>query len=153
VNVAVLSGTGVESQATKAAAQLQQLGFQISATGTGKYQGPLSETLVTYSSPAKEAQAQAVAHQLSGAVIMAQGPTPAGSDVAVTTGSNFSVNPPPPPPAAGPATTGAPHPTTTPTPPVGTSSAGNQLGPPTPPTTPLAPFDPRSCSPSGGPGP
>jgi LCP family protein required for cell wall assembly len=152
VNVAVLSGTGVESQATKAAAQLQQLGFQISATGTGKYQGPLSETLVTYSSPAKEAQAQTVAHQLSGAVIMAQGPTPAGSDVAVTTGSTFSVNPPPPP-AAGPATAGAPQSTTTTTAPAATSSASNQLSPPTPPTTPLAPFDPRSCSPTGGPGP
>ena len=155
VNVAVLSGTGVESQATKTAAQLQELGFQISATGTGKYQGSLSETLVTYSSPAKEAQAQAVAHQLSGAVIMAQGPTPAGSDVAVTTGSNFSVNPPPPPPppTAGPSTTGGAQPTTTTTTPSGTSSASNQLGAPTAPTTPLAPFDPRSCTPSGGPGP
>jgi LCP family protein required for cell wall assembly len=149
VNVAVLSGTGVESQATTAAGQLAVLGFHISSTGVGTYQGPLAETLVTYSGPAKEAQAQAVAHQLSGAVVMAQGPTPPGADVAVITGSNFTVHTPPPPsppPTAGPSTS-SPPPTTA------TTAPNGQLGAPTPPTTPLAPFDPRSCTPSGGPGP
>ncbi len=154
VNVAVLSGTGSPSQATTTASQLEALGFHISSAGTGTYQGPLSETIVTYANPAKEAQAQAVAHRLSGAVVLAQGPTPPGADVSVTTGSNFSVNPPPPPsppPGIAPSSTSPPQ-TTTPAP-AATSSASNQLGAPTPPTTPLAPFDPRSCTPSGGPGP
>jgi LCP family protein required for cell wall assembly len=154
VNVAVLSGTGVSSRADTAASQLQTLGFHISSTGTGTYQGPLSETLVTYAAPANEAAAQAVAHNLSGSVVLAQGPTPPGSDVSVTTGSDLTVNPPPaptPPPAAGSSTTAAP--TTTTTTPSGSSSANSPLGAPTPAVTPLAPFDPRSCSPSGGPGP
>jgi LCP family protein required for cell wall assembly len=154
VNVAVLSGTGVASRADTAASELQTLGFHISTTGTGTYQGPLSETLVTYAGRANEAAAQTVAHNLSGAVVMAQGPTPPGSDVSVTTGSDFTVNLPPaptPPPAAGSPTTAAP-PTPTTTTPAGTS-ANSQLGAPTPAITPLAPFDPRSCAPSGGPGP
>ncbi|HMC04175.1 MAG TPA: LytR C-terminal domain-containing protein, partial [Actinomycetota bacterium] len=155
VNVAVLSGTGVASQATATASQLEALGFHISETGTGTYQGALSETVVTYASPAKEAQAQAVAHQLSGAVVLAQGPTPPAADVSVTTGSNFSVHPPPPPgppPGAGPSTS-SPQPTTTTTTPAAAPPASNQLGAPTQATTPLAPFDPRSCTASGGPGP
>jgi LCP family protein required for cell wall assembly len=152
VNVAVMSGTGVASQAATTAAQLQVLGFHISSTGVGKYQGSPSETVVTYSGPASEAQAQAVAQRLSGSVVLAQGPTPPGAEVSVTTGSNFSVNQPPapsPPPAAGRPSGTAPS-TTTPT--AGTSMANTQLGAPTPATTPLAPFDPRSCTPSGGPG-
>jgi LCP family protein required for cell wall assembly len=155
VNVAVLSGTGVPSRAATTAAQLQTLGFHITTTGSGTYQGPLSETVVTYASPANQAAAQTVAHNLSGAVVLAKGPTPPGSDVSLTTGSDFTVNPPPapsPPPAAGPATS-APPTTTTTAPPASTSSSSNQLGAPTPATTPLAPFDPRSCTPSGGPGP
>jgi LCP family protein required for cell wall assembly len=154
INVAVLSGIGEPRQAATAAAQLQTLGFHASTTGTGTYQGSVSETVVTYAGPANEAAAQTVAHNLSGAVVLAQGPTPPGSEVSVTTGSNFTVNPPPapsPPPAAGPSTSAAP--TTTTTTPSSATSASNQLGPPTPPTTPLAPFDPRSCTPSGGPGP
>jgi hypothetical protein len=154
VNVAVLSGTGVPSRAATAAAQLQVLGFHASTTGTGTYQGPLSETLVTYSGPANEAAAQTVAHSLSGTVVLAQGPTPPGFNVSLTTGSDFTVNPPPapsPPPVSGPSTSTAP--TTTTTAPANTSSASNQLGAPTPATTPLAPFDPRSCTSSGGPGP
>jgi hypothetical protein len=154
VNVAVLSGTGVASQAATTSAQLQVLGFHISSTGVGKYQGSPAQTLVTYSSPASEAKAQAVAHVLSGSVVLAQGPTPPGADVSLTTGSNFGVNPPPapsPPPAAGPAS-GAAAPATT-SPPAGTSMANSQMGAPTPATTPLAPYDPRSCTPSGGPGP
>ena len=86
---------------------------------------------------------------------LAQGQTPPGSDVSVTTGSDFTVNQPPapsPPPVAGPSTSPAP-PTTTTTAPSSTSSGSSQLGAPTPATTPLAPFDPRSCTPSGGPGP
>ncbi len=155
VNVAVLSGTGEPSQAATAAAELQVLGFHTSTTGTGTYQGPLSETVVTYSSPSSEAAAQTVAHNLSGAVVLAQGPTPPGTDVSVTTGSDFTVNQPPapsPPPAAGPSASASPSTTTTSTP-AGTSTTSNQLGAPTPATTPLAPFDPRSCTPSGGPGP
>jgi hypothetical protein len=154
VTVAVLSGTGVSSRADTAASQLQTLGFHISTTGTGTYQGSLSETLVTYAGPANEAAAQTVAHSLSGSVVLAQGPTPAGSDVSVTIGSDVTVNPPPappPPPATGSSTTAAP--TTTTTAPAGSSSANSELGAPTPAVTPLAPFDPRSCTPSGGPGP
>ena len=153
--MAVLSGTGVASQATTTASQLEVLGFHISSTGTGTYQGSLAETVVTYSSPEKEAEAQTVAHQLSGAVVLAQGPTPPGADVSVTTGSNFGVHPPPPPaprPTVPPATSSPAPTTTTTTTPAGTSSASNQLGAPTPATTPLAPFDPRSCTASGGPG-
>ena len=94
-----------------------------------------------------EAAAQLVASSISGAVIMAFDPTQvtSGAQVTVVTGTQFSVNPP----AAGgtAATVGTPGPTTTST----TSSGAFQA--PSAAVTPLQPWDPRSCTASGGEGP
>jgi hypothetical protein len=145
VTVSVENGSGTYNQANTTAAGLQALGFQIGTIGDTNPVGQEAETVVYYSSktPAQLAAAQAVANSLSGAVIMAQDPTQVqpGSEVTVVTGTDFTVNPPPPSPSA-PSTT-----TTTTTPP------SNAFAPPTSTVSPLQPWDPRSCTPSGGEGP
>ncbi|HEX4244521.1 MAG TPA: hypothetical protein VHY77_03050, partial [Acidimicrobiales bacterium] len=97
--------------------------------------------------------AQAVAHSLSGAVIMALGPTSDGARVTVVTGTQFAVNSPAPTPtspsttapiSAGSATGAA---STT-----GAASATTGFLPPTTSTQALQAWDPRSCTAAGGPG-
>ncbi len=138
--------------------------------------------MVTYSkhTAADEAAAQLVAGSLSGSVIMAYGPTTDGADVTVTTGTGFSVDASAPA-AAGSTTTAPPTTTTTAAPATsstGTSSTGTSstatastatasttttappatpnadsgFDPPSSPDEPLSAWDPRSCTPSGGPG-
>jgi len=138
VTVSVLNGTGISGQAASTAAALGALGLDIVGTGDSRPVGAVSETTVTYTA-GHEADAERVAHDLNGAVVMSLGPTSDGADVTVVTGSDFSVVA-----AAGtpPASSGAVP---------GTGSA--ILAPPTPPTQALAPFDPRSCTASGGEGP
>ncbi len=94
VTVSVLNGTGTYTQATDTSNALGQLGFHMVGTGTSTPVGQESETLVTYAqrTPTDEAAAQAVARSLSGAVILAYGPTADGAQVTVTTGSDFTVN-------------------------------------------------------------
>ncbi len=151
VTVSVMNGTGVYNQASDTATSLGALGFHIGTIGDTTPVGEQSETVVYYSSmqPNELAAAQTVANSMSGAVILSLNPSqvPAGSDVAVVTGSDFSVNPPPPPPSASTSTTTAP--TTTSTAPSGQSGV---FAPPTPTVEPLAPWDPRSCTSSGGEG-
>jgi LCP family protein required for cell wall assembly len=162
VKVSVLNGTGVSQQATATAASLKTLGFSATAAGDSPPVGSQSETVVYYSSttPSEMAAAQAVAHALSGYVITALDPsmvTP-GAQVTVVTGTNFSVNrPPPPAPAttsAGAVRSAAATPTTGP---AAASTSGANASTvagngPTPPVEPLAPWDPRSCTPTGGEG-
>jgi LCP family protein required for cell wall assembly len=162
INVTVQNGTGTPNQATTTAVALDQLGFHAVPTSDAATTGPISETVVYYSSPTSRPQAQAVARALSGVVVMAQGPTQAGASVTVVTGSDFAVNTPKPQTPV-PATTTLPVanrsgrasksiPTTTTTIP-NPAITSRRLSTPTASTSTLAEFDPRSCTPSGGPGP
>jgi LCP family protein required for cell wall assembly len=156
VTVSVLNGTGVANQAATTATALGALGFHVNGTGDTPSVSRHSETVVYYSSKSASelAAAQTVAHSLSGAVIMALNPKmiSAGAQVTVVTGTSFSVNPPAAPPTttttAGPGTHATTVPTTTTTVP---TTAG--FSRPTQSVEPLAPWDPRSCTPSGKPGP
>ncbi len=158
VTVSVLNGTGAYNQATDTAAALQALGFRIGTLGDTPSPAAQSETVVYYSArtAAEEAAAQAVERSLSGAVIMAYDPTkvPTGSQVAVVTGTTFSVNPPPTPPGtAAPGTGGRSGGAPTTSTPTTSAPASGPFAAPTPPVEQLAPWDPRSCGPHGTPGP
>jgi len=158
VTVSVMNGSGAYNQATTTSQSLQALGFKIGTVGDAAPVGQEAETVVYYSSktPAELAAAQAVANSMTGAVIMAEDPTQVkpGSQVTVVTGTQFSVNAPPatstPTSVGGAAVTPAqPTTTTTTTPPSGNSGA---FAAPTQTVEPLQPWDPRSCTPSGGEG-
>ncbi len=168
VTVSVLNGSGAYNQGADTAFALHALGFQIAGVGDATKVGTQAETVVSYDqlTPAAEAAAQAVARSLSGAVIMAYEPSSTTSyattsassspaEVTVTTGTQFSVNPPAP--VAPPTTAG--HSTTTTTTSHGSTTSTTQApttGPfaaPTPAIEPLAPWDPRSCTATGGEGP
>ena len=161
VTVSVLNGTGAYNQATDTSDALQALGFHMVGVGDTPSAGAESETVVYYAtkSPGDQAAAQAVARSLSGSVITALGPTSDGAQVTVVTGTQFSVNPPAVPPATGSPTTSAAGTSSTTTAPAtttttttsGTAAAGPFLAP-TAAVTPLQPWDPRSCSATGGPG-
>lgn len=147
--VSVVNGSGVADQATTTADGLRALGFDATAEGNAPSSASPSETVVYYpaNNSAAQARAEAVANELSGAVVMAMGPTTGGTDVTVVTGSDFSVSTPPSPTPVAPAvSTVAPTRTTT-------TTSTSSLAPPTAATQPLAPFDPRSCTASGGEGP
>jgi hypothetical protein len=147
-----LNGTGAADQAGTTAQALGGLGFDILGTGDATSVGQPSETLVTYAqrTPADEAAAQAVAATLSGAVMLDYGPTTDGAQVTVTTGTNFTVNPTATPVASTTTTTqglaGSPASTTTTTPASSVFSAPSQS------VEALQPWDPRSCTASGGEG-
>ena len=167
VTVSVQNGTDQSNQAASTASALQALGFQISGTGNVTPTGPQSETVVYYGSnnPNVVAGAQAVARSMTGSVILAYDPTQVtnGAMVTVVTGTNFAVNAPapPPPPTTTPPPTTKPkpghHTTTTTVPPTTTTTVpapvSNGFTQPTQAIEALQPWDPRSCTPSGGEGP
>ena len=171
VSVSVENGSGVYGQATQTAQALSGLGFNVVSTGTTTPVGQEAETVVTYAhrTAADEAAAQLVARSLSGSVIMAYGPTPGGATVTVTTGTGFTVDTSAPAPASATSTTepSAKATTTTTTAPSATTvtpttatatttdaTPANAEGfaAPSSSNEPLSPWDPRSCTPSGGPG-
>ncbi len=167
VTVSVVNGSGVYDQAAQTAGALDGLGFQATATGDAQPVGEEAETVVSYDQldPTVEAAAQAVARSMSGAVIMAYVPpsttssttAPAGgAEVTVTTGTQFAVNPPAPPApptttarAASPTTTVPGTSTTTTT----TAPTSGEFSAVSAPVEALQPWDPRSCTASGGEGP
>jgi LCP family protein required for cell wall assembly len=157
VSVSVLNGSGGDDQAASTAQALSALGFDIVGTGDTEIVAQQVETLVTYGqrTPADEAAAQAVADSLTGEVTLAYGPTTDGAQVTVTTGTDFSVNPPAPPPTTtttGRGSTTSPStapPTTTTT----TLPSDGEFSAPSQAVEALAPWDPRSCTPTGGEGP
>jgi LCP family protein required for cell wall assembly len=159
VTVSVVNGTGLPEQATTTASALQALGFSTVGVGDAPSVGSQSETVVSYADPSKEAAAERVARSLAGAVILADGPTVDGADVTVTTGSDFSVNPPassvPSSVGAGAATTSGSAASSGSA--SGASASGTRasgaFSAPTPATEGLQPWDPRSCTASGGEGP
>jgi LCP family protein required for cell wall assembly len=150
VTVSVLNGSGVTNQATTTSTALAALGFTMVGVGDSPPVGAQAETVVYYASrtSANMAAAQAVAKSLSGAVIMALGPTTDGAQVTVVTGTQFTVNTPATP-AAPAATTGA---TATTAPAVAASATTTTTTPsngafqaPTAAVSPLQPWDPRAC--------
>ena len=152
VTVSVLNGTGVTNQATDTSAALGALGFSMVGLGDATPVGTEAETVVYFAhkTRADQAAAETVAKSMSGSVITALGPTTDGAQVTVVTGTQFTVEPPAPTtPSTGagatPSTT-APTSTSTTTP----STAAFQAT--TPAVSPLQPWDPRSCTASGGPG-
>jgi LCP family protein required for cell wall assembly len=165
VTVSVLNGTGAYNQATTTSAALGALGFKMVGVGDSTPVGQESETVVYFAqkTAADQAAAQAVARSLSGAVVTALGPTTDGAQVTVVTGSQFAVAAPTAPAATGttPSTsstgsTGVVGTTTTTSPVTTTtqaSGANAAFQPPTAAVTPLQPWDPRSCTASGGEGP
>jgi len=140
VTVSVLNGTGISGQAGTTGTALGALGLNVVGTGDAPVVGSVSETTVLYSA-GHEAAAERVAHDLNGAVVMGVGNTANGADVTVVTGTDFSVAPPP-----SQTTTSGSAPSTS-------TANSNVLAPPTAPKQSLAPFDPRSCTASGGEGP
>jgi LCP family protein required for cell wall assembly len=163
VTVSVENGSGATNQATDTADSLKALGFEIGTVGDTTPVGQEAETVVYYSSKsaANLAAAQAVANSMTGAVIMADDPTQVqtGSQVTVVTGTDFNVNPPASTGTTGAGAaagttggTGAASSTTTTTTSSSSSSSSQAFQPPTPTVSPLQPWDPRSCTASGGEG-
>ena len=161
VTVSVLNGSGAYNQATTTSQSLQALGFHIGTIGDSDPVGQEAETVVYYAAKtsADLAAAQAVANSMSGAVIMAEDPlqVKAGSQVTVVTGTDFTVNAAPAPATTTTAPTGGSAPTTTTTTSGNTGNTGNAgntgaFQAPTPTVEALQPWDPRSCTPSGGEG-
>jgi LCP family protein required for cell wall assembly len=164
VSVSVVDGSGTYDQATTASA-LQALGFNVVGTGETQVVGDEVETLVEYdqATPAVQAAAQEVAQSLSGQVVMAFAPTTDGAQVTVVTGTDFAVNQPAP---LGPSSTTTTGPvkakgtekastttTTSPTPTTTTLPTPQNFSAPTAAVEALQPWDPRSCTASGGEGP
>jgi LCP family protein required for cell wall assembly len=168
VTVSVMNGSGAYNQATDTASALAALGFKTGTIGDTTPVGREAETVVYYSSkaPASLAAAQLVANSMSGAVIMADDASQVspGSQVTVVTGTDFSVNAPA---AVGTAGAGASTSagagagagasatsTTTTTSPASSGNTGNSgaFAAPTSTVEKLQPWDPRSCTPSGGEG-
>jgi len=149
VTVSVLNGSGAYNQATTTSQSLQALGFHIETIGDSPPVGQEAET------PAQLAAAQLVANSLSGAVIMAMDPTQvkAGSQVTVVTGTDFSVNAPPATTTTAPGGGTTPSSTTTTTGSSGNTGNSGAFQAPTPTVESLQPWDPRSCTASGGEGP
>ena len=137
IKVSVLNGSGVADQAATTAAKLATLGFRVVGTGTATPVGPISETVVYYA-PGDLLDGERVVEDLSGIVSMTEGPTDAGADVTVVTGSDFSVwQPHVRKPGAMTTTT-----TTTTTVP---SASVSTLGAPSPALQSLPSYDPRAC--------
>jgi hypothetical protein len=151
VTVSVMNGSGAYNQATETASSLQALRFHIGTIGNTTPVGQQAETVVYYSSMNASglAAAQAVADSLSGAVILSYNPSEVspGSQVTVVTGTDFTVNPPALSAMGSTGSTAASTTTTT------TSSPRSAvLAPPIPTVQALQPWDPRSCTASGGEG-
>jgi LCP family protein required for cell wall assembly len=170
VTVSVVNGTGVTDQAATTSAALGALGFHMAELGDSASVGQEAETVVYYGSKsaAVVAGAQEVANSISGSVTLGYNPSMVlgGAEVTVDTGTNFSVNPP----AATTTTTTTPKgskgkkgsksttttTTTTTVPPTTTTTTNATSGlfaAPNSPDEGLKPWDPRSCTASGGEGP
>ena len=156
VTVSVLNGSGAPNQATTTAQSLQALGFHIGTIGDSAPVGREAETVVYYAAktPAQLAAAQAVANSLSGAVIMGMDPTQVkpGSQVTVVTGTDFTVAVPPATSTTTPSGPTAPSTTTTTSGNSGNTGNSGAFQAPTAAVEALQPWDPRSCTPSGGEG-
>jgi len=98
VSVNVINGSGTSDQASQVANGLQALGFNTvgQPTSATPVSSQAQETIVYYANTNTEADAMAVANQLTGYVILAQdsGMVTSGSNVTVVTGTGLAVNAP-----------------------------------------------------------
>jgi polyisoprenyl-teichoic acid--peptidoglycan teichoic acid transferase len=153
VSVSVENGSDEYNQATDAADSLSGLGFHIVGTGDIEPSGDLEETYVYYGSQdaTTEAAAEAVAHSMTGSVVMAYDPSEVtdGAQVTVVTGSQFgfvtSASSTTSSTVAPTSTTSTSESTTTTTSPFTSPSAQN-IGTPSANMSSLAPWDPRACA-------
>ena len=159
VTVSVENGTGVTNQAATTSAALGALGFHMTELGDTTPVGQEAETVVYYGtkSPAVLAAAQEVANSISGSVALGFDPSMVlgGAEVTVDTGTNFSVNPPKAvatTPKKSKSSKGATT-TTTAAPTTTTTTSASGFSPPSSANEALKPWDPRSCTASGGEGP
>jgi hypothetical protein len=91
VSLSVVGGTADPESTATIAAGLKSLAFKVTGTSEQTPVGPISETQVLYEGPATLPEAQRVAEALAGPVAIGIGPTTAGAQVTVITGSNLSV--------------------------------------------------------------
>jgi hypothetical protein len=160
--VSVVDGSGIASEGQIVANGLRRRGFVIHGISSATPYGVREETVVFHAnnSGPSLAAAQAVLHTIEGPAVMALGHTTAGATVTVLTGSDVSVIAPPRRPTT--TTTFKHHSTTTTTTRPVTQitvvdpsavKRDTSLSAPTDVTQALQPWDPRSCTPSGGEGP
>jgi hypothetical protein len=162
----VVDGSGVANEGNVVAAGLRRRGFVIHGVGSATPFGAREETVVYHAnnSAASLADAQAVMHTIEGPAVMALGRITAGAMVTVLTGSDVSIIAPPPTHPTTTTTSKGKHhhpPTTTTTRPVTQITVADpsavkhdtSLSAPTDVTQALQPWDPRSCTASGGEGP
>jgi LCP family protein required for cell wall assembly len=137
VAVNIVNGSGTPDQASQVTTALASLGFNM--VGEAGTSTPLSseavETVVAYAGSGTEADAEAVARQLSGAVILSQNPSliTEGSQVTVITGTGLAVNSPSTGSSSVPSSGSS-----------GTATTG--LEPATSATQSLSAWDPRACT-------
>jgi LCP family protein required for cell wall assembly len=148
VSVSVTNGSGIPQQATKTSEGLQAFGFNVSETlgSAAPVSSQAQETVVYYANTSTVGDAEAVANQLSGPVILSQNASmvASGVNVTVVTGTGLSVNAPP---TSVP--TAAAKSSSTPTTPAATAAATTALTglePPSPGVQGLSPWDPRACT-------
>jgi LCP family protein required for cell wall assembly len=150
VTVSVDNGTGVTNQATTTSAALGALGFHMMELGDTTPVGQEAETVVYYGSKSPDvlAGAQMVARSLSGSVVLGYNPSMVlgGAQVTVVTGTSFGVNAPKA--TTNTSTSSATVGTTT-----TTSPSSDKFSAPSSADESLKPWDPRSCTASGGEGP
>jgi hypothetical protein len=180
--VAVENGSGSFGQGTTMAAALTQLGFHVTSVTDTAAQASTTEATILYANPRQLPDALRVQSAMSGLAVLGYDPglvsrpgggagttidvgsplrTSQGADVVVVTGSNIAVNapavsspsttvPPTSTSSVAPGGSGGSPPTTTVPGPL-TNSAN--LSVPSGATSFLEPWDPRSCSATGGEGP
>jgi len=144
VSVNVIDGSGTSGEAIQVMSSLSDLGFNV--LGEPGAASPLSykanETVVNYASPSTEADAEAVARQMTGSVILSENSNlvTAGSDVTILTGNGLTVNTPPT--ASSSSTASSPTPSST----TVTTMATTGLSPASSATQALSAWDPRACT-------
>ena len=147
VTVNVMNGSGISGQASQIASGLTSLGFNVATIGNLTPPSIQAQETYVYYKSGDEAQAEAVAHQLSGYVVLAYNSkkVAGNAEVTVITGTATGVNAAP---ASASQTAAQPASTTTaqaaatvtaPAPSDGFSAPSNpQAG--------LTPWDPRACA-------
>ncbi len=153
VSVSVENGTGTYDQAADTGFALGTLGFHVVGLGDAAPTGDVAETVVYYASlaPSAEAAAEAVAHDISGSVIMAYDPSQVtnGAEVTVVTGSQFAVNAPATTSTTSSASSGTSAPSASSS--ATATSAAGAISAPSSSNPALAPWDPRACAPGAVP--
>lgn len=149
IAVNVINSSGILDQASQTTAALHTLGFN--TVGDPGSKQPLSyeavETVVNYASHNTEADAEAVARQLTGPVILSEnaGMVTSGSEVTVLTGTGLSVNTPSNDNSVS-APTGAASQSATNSSASSTATTTTDLEPASSASQALSPWDPRACT-------